>query len=103
MRPGNTPNIEDRADEDAADGILVAEVRGLGAISREVSEPAAHRALVAPLRRVWSTVACGALPNNHRSPARFQAGLTSFLQKAAPPARASRPFHARWVRRPVKD
>jgi len=46
MRPGDTPNTEDRADENAADGILVAEVRGLGAISREVSEPAAHRALV---------------------------------------------------------
>ena len=61
---GGTPSIEDRADEDAADGILVAKVRDLGAISREVSEPAPHQALVAPLGLDRSTIEPGALPKS---------------------------------------
>jgi hypothetical protein len=58
---GDTPSIEDRADENTADGILVAEVRGLGTISREVPE-LAHHALLTPLRLEHSTIGQCLLP-----------------------------------------
>jgi hypothetical protein len=45
---GTIPGIEDPTDENAADGILVAEVRRLRTIYREVSRPAADATLITP-------------------------------------------------------
>jgi hypothetical protein len=54
---GATPSIQDGTHENPAHGILVVQVRHLGAISREVSESAAHETLVTSCRtgiRPWT-------------------------------------------------
>jgi hypothetical protein len=45
---GTIPGIEDPTDENAADGILVAQVRRLRTIYREVFRPAADATLITP-------------------------------------------------------
>jgi hypothetical protein len=44
---GAIPGIEGRTNENAADGLLVVQVRRLRTIYREIPEPAAHAALIA--------------------------------------------------------
>jgi hypothetical protein len=81
---GATPSIQDGAHEYPAHGILVVQVRPLGAISREVSESAAHETLVTcqrcrPLRIIVNSAgviarhfrvlnrACIVVPARHRT------------------------------------